>query len=97
METGSSKRDLEGYAASSIRRTTLHYSSVVQLMQPGVTTPGMLSHCMHLVQLALHNASHLSTRSGQQQIAFARAASCDSVQNSVSPQNDVEQQQPDTE
>ena len=28
---------------------------------------------------------------------FARAASCDSVQNSVSPQNDVEQQQPDTE
>ena len=52
---------------------------------------------MHLVQLALHNASHLSTRSGQQQIAFARAASCDSVQNSVSPQNDVEQQQPDPE
>ena len=39
-------------------------------MQPGVTTPGMLSHCMHLVQLALHNASHLSARSGQQQIAL---------------------------
>ena len=65
-------------------------------MQPGAATPGMLSHYMHRMQLALHDASHLLTRIGQLQIVFARVASCDSVQNSVSPQNDVEQQLPDT-